>query len=146
MTQLSGEEHFTQAPPVIWSRLIDAEFMARCMPQLESVEADDSAFLVCRVRPGLVFLKGTIRASFDSYDMQPPDSLRMRIHSKGIGSSAIVETAIALSVLDGGTQLAWTADIVELGGLLKPVTRGLLEAAARKIIGEGWTQFKEELG
>ncbi|MDP6700037.1 MAG: SRPBCC domain-containing protein [Candidatus Latescibacteria bacterium] len=146
MTQLAGEQHFTQAPSAMWSHLIDAEFMARCMPQLERVEPDDSAFLVCRVRPGLAFLKGSIRAAFTAYDMRPPAALRMRIDSKGIGSSAVVETAIALTALDGGTRLAWTADIVELGGLLKPVSRGLIEAAARKIIGEGWAQFKEELG
>ena len=145
MTQFSGEERFTQPRTEIWSRLIDAEFLAQCMPGLESVERDDSALLVCRVRPGLSFLKGAIRVTLEVYDKQPPDSLRIRVHSKGIGSSAIVETAVELAALDTGTQLAWTAAIAELGGLLKPVSRGLIEAAARKVIAEGWTGFKDGL-
>ena len=145
MTQLSGEERFSRPPTEIWSRLNDAEFMAGCMPQLASVERDDSVFLVCRVRPGLAFLKGTIRVSFDAYDRQPPDSLQLRIHSKGIGSSAIVETTVTLTALDTGTRLAWTADIVELGGLLKPISSGLIEAAAHKVIADGWARFKEAL-
>ena len=145
MTQLSGEERFTQPRTEIWSRLTDAEFIAGCLPQLASAEPDDSVFLVCRVRPGLAFLKGTIRVSFDAYDRQPPASVRIRIHSKGIGSSAVVETTLALTTLDAGTRVAWSADIVELGGLLKPVSRNLIEAAAHKVIAAGWARFKEEL-
>jgi hypothetical protein len=145
MTQLSGEERYPQPRSEIWSRLTDAEFVATCLPRLERVEADDEAFLVCRVRPGLAFLKGAITASFDAHDRQPPESLQMRIHSKGIGSSAVVETSIELDEVDGGTRLSWSADIVELGGLLKPVSRGLIEAAARTVIADGWARFRERL-
>ena len=145
MTQLSGEEHFTLEQTEIWARLTDTEFLAGCLPGLERVESDDSAFLVCRVRPGLSFLKGTIKVTLDAYGRQPPDSLRIRVHSKGIGSSALVETAVELTADDGGTRLAWVAEIVELGGLLKPVSRSLIQASARKVIADGWSGFRDAL-
>lgn len=144
MTQLSGEEHFGQKQTEIWARLTDAEFLAGCLPGLERVEADESAFLVCRVRPGLSFLKGTIKVTLDAYGRQPPDSLCIRVHSKGIGSSAMVETSVELSA-DGGTRISWSAEIVELGGLLKPVSRSLIQAAAGKIIADGWGGFRDAL-
>ena len=144
MMQLSGEEHFGQKQTEIWARLTDAEFLARCLPGLERVESDESAFLVCRVRPGLSFLKGTIKVTLDAYGRQPPDSLCVRVRSKGIGSSAMVETSVELSA-DGGTRISWSAEIVELGGLLKPVSRSLIQAAAGKIIADGWGGFRDAL-
>ena len=144
MMQLSGEEHFGQKQTEIWARLTDAEFLARCLPGLERVESDESAFLVCRVRPGLSFLKGTIKVTLDAYGRQPPDSLCIRVRSKGIGSSAMVETSVELSA-DGGTRISWSAEIVELGGLLKPVSRSLIQAAAGKIIADGWGGFRDAL-
>ena len=144
MMQLSGEEHFGQKQTEIWARLTDAEFLARCLPGLERVESDESAFLVCRVRPGLSFLKGTIKVTLEAYGRQPPDSLCVRVCSKGIGSSAMVETSVELSA-DGGTRISWRAEIVELGGLLKPVSRSLIQAAAGKIIADGWGGFRDAL-
>lgn len=83
--------------------------------------------------------------SLDVFDQQPPDSLRIRVHSKGIGSSAVVDTAVELSADGAGTRMTWTAEIVELGGLLKPVSRSLIEASARKIIADGWRGFRDAL-
>lgn len=143
--ELSGEECFSQAQTEIWACLTDAEFLAKCMPDLESVERDESGLLVCRVRPGLSFLKATLKVTLEFFDQQPPDSVRIRILSKGIGSSAIVETAVELSAGDTGTQLSWNAEVKELGGLLKPVSRGLIAAVAGKMIADGWIAFRKQL-
>ena len=145
MTQLNGEEHFAQERTEIWSRLTDADFLAKCLPGMERVESDDSAFLVCRIRPGFSFLKGTIKVTLDPYDRQPPDLLRIRVLSKGIGSFAIVEPAVELTADGAATRVSWNAESGELGGLLKPVSRSLIQAAARMVITDGWSGFKEAL-
>ena len=143
--ELSGEECFSQAQTEIWARLTDVEFLAKCMPDVESVERDESGLLVCRVRPGLSFLKATLKVTLDIFDEQSPDSVRIRIRSKGIGSSVTVETAVELSAGDTGTQLNWNAEVKELGGLLQPISRGLIAAAARKVIADGWIAFRNQL-
>ena len=143
--QLSGEEHFSQAQSEIWARLTDAEFLAKCLPEVESVQRDAAGLVVCRVRPGVSFLRGTVQVTLDIFDQQMPDSVRIRVHSKGIGSLAIVETAVELSAADTGTQLTWKAEIKELGGLLKPVSRGLITATSQKVIAAGWIEFRNSL-
>ena len=114
-----------------------------------SVIRDSSTFtLSCSLtksRKQNLFLKGTIRVTLSVYDRQPPASLRIRVDSKGIGSTASVETAVSLTPLQTGTRLAWTADINELGGLLKPIGRSLIDAAASKVIAEGWASFQQKL-
>ena len=145
MLQLTGEEQFSHPQDTIWDRLIDPEFLARTIPDLHSVEEIQPDRLVCKVRPGFSFIKGTLKITINIFAEQPPESARMRIESKGIGSSAVVETVVELSTLDAGTRLAWSAEVKELGGLLKPVGRTLIGAAAKKVITDGWAGFRNEL-
>ena len=145
MLRISGEEHFSQSVTEVWACLADDEFLAKCLPQLEKAERDGSGLLVCRVRPGLSFVKGTLKVSLDIRDQQPPDSMRICVNSKGIGASAVVETLVKLAAHDTGTQLSWNAEVTELGGLLKPVGRSLISAAAHKVISEGWATFRDRL-
>ncbi|MCH7753101.1 MAG: SRPBCC family protein [Planctomycetes bacterium] len=141
MLQLPGEEHFSQPPAEVWACLADANFLAKCLPGLESTEQDESGLSVCRVRPGLSFFKGTLEVTLDIRDQKPPDSIRICVNSKGIGASAVVETSVELSARDTGTQLDWNAEVTELGGLLKPIGRSLIAAAAHKVIAQGWSTF-----
>ena len=72
MLQLSGAEHFSQPPAEVWACLADANFLSKCLPGLESAERDESGRLVCRVRPGLLFFKGTLKITLDIRDQKPP--------------------------------------------------------------------------
>ncbi len=146
MIQLSGEEHFSQELGEIRPRLTDLEFLAKSIPGLLDIERTEPRLLVCRVQPELLFLKGTLKITIEIVDEQSPDFVRTRIHSKGIGSSAVVETEVKLSAAETGTRLNWSAEVTELGGLLRPVSRGLILAAARKVITEAWVGFRNALG
>ncbi|MCP4853516.1 MAG: hypothetical protein GY903_03375 [Fuerstiella sp.] len=145
MLQLSGEEQFSQAPEEIWDRVVDPEFLVKIIPGVDHVEQVESDRLVCRVRPGLSFMTGTLKITIDISAEQPQEMVRMHVASKGIGSSAMVETAFHLAADDTGTKLDWTADVTEVGGLLKPVGRTLIGAAARKVISDAWLGFRNEL-
>jgi len=143
--QLSGREEFTQSPDVLWPRLTDLSSFARVLPRLEKVERAEPGRLECRVKPGLSFLTGTLRLTFEVIDQAPPRSARMRITGKGVGASVVVETSFQLEAIAAGTQLDWQSEVTELGGLLKPVSRGLIEAAALKVIADGWEGFRRDL-
>ena len=145
MLQITGEEHFSQSPDEVWAGLSNPEFLANSLPGLERTKQDDAGVLHCRVRPGLSFLRGSLNTTIEYLDQQPPTSLRIRIKSKGIGSSATVETTAELAAEGTGTRMTWAADVIELGGLLKPVGRSLVEAAARKVINDGWREFRNRL-
>lgn len=143
--QLSGTEHFTQPPQLIWERLTDLTHFARVLPKLEKIERSEPQLLECRVKPGLSFLSGTLKLRFEIIEQNPIESARMRIVGKGIGASVTVETSIQLTPDGTGTQLDWQSEVQEIGGLLKPVSRGLIEAAAQKVIADGWDAFRKDL-
>ena len=144
--QLSGSEQFSQTIDELWERLTDFTLFVHTLPRVDKIERVESRLLECRVRAGLSFFTGTLRLKFETLDEQPPTATRMRITGKGVGASVVVENSIQLVPIDGGTELRWHSEVMELGGLLKPVGHSLIEAAAQKVIVEGWDNFRRELG
>jgi carbon monoxide dehydrogenase subunit G len=82
---------------------------------------------------------------FDVLETNRPSSARMRVKGKGIGASVTIETSIRLSPETDGTRLEWSSQVTELGGLIKAVSRSLIEGAARKIVSDSWVTFRKHL-
>ena len=56
-----------------------------------------------------------------------------------------MEAHLTLSEHPCGTQVRWTGDLVELGGLLRMVPRGMLQTAALKTIDDLWSAVRQDL-
>jgi carbon monoxide dehydrogenase subunit G len=149
LLHLDGQELFVQSRENLWKHLTDLAFLPRCMPDLERVVASDAGRLVVRVRPGFSFVRGTLEITIELIEAQNPDSVRMRIRSKGVGSGVNLEMRFALSdaaaAAAGQTCVAWSADVLELSGLLKPVSRSLISAGARKVIADACARLRTEI-
>ncbi len=141
MLHFTGQEKFLQSPIKIWEHLVNIEILARCIPGLEKIENTEPQKLSFHVRPGFSFLQGTLKCTLEIVDEQAPWRLRLLVHSKGIGSSAKVAIPLELSTSEAGTRLAWTVEIQELGGLLKPLGKSLVTSAAKKVFEDTWKAF-----
>ena len=143
--QLSGEERFAEPQSLLWHSLTDMSFIAKTIPELQRVEQCEADFLVCRIKPGLSFLSGTLKLTIEIVDQQPPRSASMRVQAKGIGTAVVVETSFQLCTESCETMLRWTGEVTQRGGLLKSVSQALLEAAAHKVITRAWANVRREL-
>ena len=146
MLEFDGEEWFDQPRDVVFDRLVDMNFMSRVIPDLDRAEVPEPGRLVCRVRPGFSFLRGKLDLVFVILEQGRPETIRYQSSAKGIGASVQVEVALAL-IDDGGnaTKVQWKAKADQMTGLIKQISRGLLEAAAKKVIGDVWASFGREL-
>ena len=145
MLRVNGDEEFDQPPDVLWQYLSRPEFLCQCFPGVDRVvRADDrSASLI--VRPGFSFIRGTIEVSFEFAETDPPRSARVLIHIKGIGSSAELETRLDVLPTDVGTRVTWSAEALQIGGLLKAVSQGLMQGAAQKVASDTWAEVRKRL-
>lgn len=145
MLRFEGDRDFARAPAELFTRLTDARFLAQCVPDVEEVKSQeaDSATLV--LRPGFSFVRGTLEVTMRVVDAAAPESARVLLHSKGIGSSAEVEAGLAFAPSEGGTRVHWVAEIKSLGGLLKMVPQGLIRGAAEKVINDAWAKVTEKV-
>jgi carbon monoxide dehydrogenase subunit G len=145
MISFEGVEPLPLPPAAAFDRLADAGWLARALPDAEVLDtaADRAAW---RVKPKFAFMAGTLDTVAEVLDRQPPATARYRVVSKGVGSNSSVDATLTLEPTDDGTsRVRWAADVTELGGLLKLVPRGLIQAAAQKVIEDVWVAVREKL-
>lgn len=145
MLHFEGDKDVPARPAEVTERLGDARFLTRCIPGVESVQQAGQDRAVCRLRPGFSFVRGTLDISLSILEVVPGASVKYRVHGKGIGSSNTIEARVEVSARDAGSRIHWSADITELGGLLKAVPHGLIQGAAQKVIDDIWGNAAAEL-
>jgi carbon monoxide dehydrogenase subunit G len=145
MTRFEGDRDFTQPPADLFAKLTDARFLVTCLPDVESVGAQEADRAVLTLRPGLAFARGTLEVTLQVVEKTPPTAARMLLNSKGVGSSSTVEASLALAPHNDGTRVHWVAEVKELGGLLRMVPQGLIRGAAEKVINDAWTAVESKL-
>jgi carbon monoxide dehydrogenase subunit G len=146
MQRFEGEKDFAQGPDELWDRLSDARFLVQCIPDVESVSEAQADRAVLVLRPGFSFVRGTLEVTLRVAEAVRPSAVRLDLASRGIGTSADVEAALALAPRpEGGTRVHWTAEIKTLGGLLKMVPSGLVRGAAQKVLDDAWSAVEARL-
>ena len=85
--------------------------MAKLMPGVESFEITDDTHWTAKVKVplGLGGLKMTM--NFEKLEERPPEFASMRAKGQGVGALMDMTTSFTLSEADGGTSMAWEADV-----------------------------------
>src|SRR5262245_20588971 len=134
MIELTGARDYPQPKTALEAKLNDMNFIVSCVPDLhktKSVSAD-AADLV--IKPSLGFVRGELGLKIERTTPQPPYTTSLLLKTKGIGSSADVIASFAVEEKGTASQVKWKASVTSLGGLLKAVPSGLIQAAAQKTI------------
>ena len=145
MLQFEGDNEFPYPTAELWARLSDARFLVQCVSGIDAVKLAEPAVAVWTLRPGLSFARGTLEVTLTVVEAVPSSSVRLLIHSKGIGASSDVEVMFTLIPQDNGTRIHWTTEVTQLGGLLKAVPHGLIKGAAQKVIADVWAEAEVKL-
>lgn len=144
--EFGGTEHFKSPPARVYAVLTDLGSLRDSIPDLVSAQLVDDTTLQCVVRPGFSFLRGTLKLEIKVQRTTPDRAADMSIQAQGIGVQLRVESRLALESEGEGTQLDWTAKIVEMKGLVATVSPGLVSAAADQVIRHAWQQVRTRLG
>jgi carbon monoxide dehydrogenase subunit G len=145
MLRFEGDRDFALTVDELFARMSDARFLVECIPDVDSVKVLQADRAVVVLRPGFSFVRGTLEVTLEVVDAVAPQSVRVLLHSKGIGTSAEVEASLALSALEAGSRVHWVTEIKSLGGLLKLVPTGLVRGAAEKVINDAWARAAQKL-
>lgn len=145
MLRLEGDKEIHRPLAEVWSKLSNARFLIQCIPDVDSVQQAEPDLAVLSIRPGLAFVRGNLDTTVRLHDKTEPTGLQIDLLSKGIGSTSTVTITLALDETEPGTRVHWSAEVTELGGLLKLVPAGLIKGAAQKVIGDIWDQVVRKL-
>lgn len=145
MLRFEGDRTFSHSPQQLWTRLADARFLARCIPDAQKITTKEPTQAKLTLRPGFAFVRGNMDLTLQVLDPVEPTSFRVLALGKGMGNSSEVEALLTFAPQEEGTAVHWTAEIKTLGGLLKMVPSGLIRGAAEKVLTDVWASVEKEL-
>jgi len=116
----------------VWQFISKPEDIAKCLPDLQSLEVRDSRTFTVSIKVGIAFVRGNFRFDFTLLDQKPPSHSKFEAVGKGAGISVRLTASIDLNEVDTGTtELTWKTD-AELGGLLGEISPSLIQNTTNK--------------
>lgn len=138
--EFSGTPEIDAGRDHVWSRLVDLEFVASCVTDVDEVRAIDHTHFQVLTSVGFGFVRFRFRVNVELHDLVPHNA-SMTADAHAPGAHVTVNTSIQLDPLgETRTRLRWEA-IAELEGIIAKIGARLLEKEGRETIEEFWREF-----
>lgn len=145
MIKLQGQREYAVSADILWGKLSDLQFLVDCVPDKHDPKLVSPTKAEMIIRPNIAFLKGELTLVMEKTAETPPTAATLTLSTKGIGSTSTVVAQFEVQPAPGGSQLIWSAEVTQLGGLLKAVPKGFIQGAAQKQINDLLTSLETKL-
>jgi uncharacterized protein len=113
---VSGERTFAAPRATVWKVLNDPESLAKTMPGVESFDIQDDRHWTANVKVPLGLGALKMKVEMEKLEEREAEFARMAMKGQGVGAMMNMETSFRLGdVPDGGTAMAWEAEVKILG-------------------------------
>jgi uncharacterized protein len=113
---VSGERTFAAPRATVWQVLNDPESMAKTMPGVESFDVHDERRWTANVKIPLGLGGLKMKVDMEKVEEREAEFAKLAVKGQGVGAMMNMETSFKLGdVPDGGTAMAWEADVKILG-------------------------------
>jgi carbon monoxide dehydrogenase subunit G len=132
---VSGTKELAAPRETVWNVISEPSEMAKLMPGVESFEIVDDTHWTAKVKVplGLGGLKMTM--SFEKLEERAPEFSSMRAKGQGVGALMDMTTSFTLSEKEGGTSMAWEAD-VKIAGPVGSMGQRVLQPIVNQQVGQ----------
>ena len=129
----------------VWAFVMDPNQVGQCGPGVESIEVVDDTHFKATAKVGVGFISARFVVDLAFADVQAPNEATIKAHGQAPGSAVDGTARMQLSDgADGGTTMAWSAD-VNIAGTLASVGSRMIEGTAAKMIGQTFDCMKAKL-
>jgi carbon monoxide dehydrogenase subunit G len=113
---VSGDRDFAAPRDVVWRVLNDPSAMAKTMPGVESFDVHDDRRWTANVKIPLGLGGLRMKIDMEKTEEREPEFAKLTVKGSGVGAMLNMETSFTLSEdSEGGTGMAWSADVKILG-------------------------------
>src|SRR4026209_1653155 len=144
MIRFEGDRSFTLPVDVVTSRLSDAAFLLSCLEKVEQVLEATPDRAAWKLRTGFSFLSTSLEVKLTVVE-RAEGSTRYEAFSRGVGATSLVKAQLLFVAANDGTTVHYVAEVAERTGLLKIVSAGLIQAAAKNVIEETWKSIEAKM-
>ncbi|WP_205471146.1 carbon monoxide dehydrogenase subunit G [Nocardioides sp. SYSU D00038] len=134
--KISGSNTLPHPPARVWDALLDPAVLVATIPGCSRLESTGEHAYAMTVTAGVAAIKGTYDGSCSLTDLQPHESLTMRL--TGAGAPGTVDATVDVRFEDlgaEGTRISYDADAV-VGGMVGGVGQRMLASVSRRMAAE----------
>ena len=137
--RFTGENTLHAPVEKVWEALLDPAVLVRTVPGCERLEAlstehGDNAYAMT-VTAGVAAIKGTYSGSCVLSDLEPHESLVMRLEGAGAPGTIGATVGVRFAPAEDGTTVSWDADAI-VGGMVGGVGQRMLTSVSKRMAGE----------
>jgi carbon monoxide dehydrogenase subunit G len=142
---VSGTKELPATREVVWSVINEPSELAKLMPGVESFEVHDEKHWTAKVKVplGLGGLKMTM--NFERLEERELEFASMRAKGQGVGALMDMTTSFTLSEKDGGTSMAWEAD-VKIAGPVGAMGQRVLQPIVNQQVSQVLEALEKRVG
>ena len=129
----------------VWEFIIDPAKIASCLPDLRNLEVEGEDRFVAMVRVGVGPIKTDFKFKIQILEKAPMNRARLKATGSGSGSNIILDTAIELTDMLGGTQLSYISD-VKVGGIMAGLGQRVIKDTADRTISAVFECVRNQVG
>ena len=134
--KFTGDATLNAPVDKVWDALLDPSVLVRTIPGCERLEATGENAYAMTVTAGVAAIKGTYSGSCKLSDLQPHQSLVMKLQGAGAPGTIGADVSVGFADAgDGKTTITYDADAV-VGGMVGGVGQRMLTSVSRRMAGE----------
>ncbi|HEV8641224.1 MAG TPA: carbon monoxide dehydrogenase subunit G [Methylomirabilota bacterium] len=142
--KIEGAQDIPAPRQKVWDAFLDPEQLRQAIPGCEKLEALGNDEFRAVMKVGVAAVKGTFEGKVKLSEKDPPTSYRMAVEGSGGPGFVRGETVITLSDIDGGTRVAYVAE-VHVGGLIAGVGQRMLGGVSKMMADQFFNRMSQLL-
>ena len=128
--KLEGSHDVPAPRQKVWDAFLDPRQLRKAIPGCEKLEALGGDEFKATLKVGVAAVKGTFEGKVRLSEQKPIESYRLAAEGSGGPGFVKADTLITLSEIEGGTRVAYSAD-VQVGGLIAGVGQRMLGGVSK---------------
>jgi carbon monoxide dehydrogenase subunit G len=132
---VSGTKELPAPRETVWGVINEPAEMAKLMPGVESFEIQDERHWTAKVKVPLGLGGLKMSMNFEKLEEREPEFASLRAKGTGVGALLDMTTSFTLSETEGGTSMAWEAD-VKIAGPVGAMGQRVLQPIVNQQVGQ----------
>ena len=142
--RLENEYHIDLDQEDVWKAINNPEILSEILPNCESLEPISEHQFTAHIKVKIGPISSKFKSTLELFDLKEPDGYRFRVQGSGKKGSMNGQGEIKLLSNGSGTGFTFIAE-GKVTGLIARVGQRLIEAAGKKLMDQGFENFKNRV-
>ena len=142
--RLEKEYYIELSRDNVWRAIQDPEIISQILPNCKSLEPNGENQFTAHIDVKVGPVRSKFQSSFEMFDIQEPEGYKFRVRGDGKNGSMNGNGEIKLLSNETGTNFTFIAE-GNISGILARVGQRLIEATGKKLMDQGFENFKNKV-